>query len=70
MPRWLIPWVVPAVLVVAVTAGVIGGMTGVLAVVAAVLALLAWLRLRQNNASGERDEGDYWRISDLLRPRR
>jgi hypothetical protein len=70
MPRWLLPWLVPAVLVVAVIAGVIGGMTGLLAVVIAVLALFAWLRLRPSNATGERDELDYWRLSDLLRPRR
>jgi hypothetical protein len=70
MPRWLIPWLVPAVLVLAVAAGVIGGIWGILAVFVAMLALFARSRLRHINASGKRDDAGYWRLSDLLPPRR
>jgi hypothetical protein len=70
MPRWLIPWLVPAVLVVAVSAVVIGGIWGLVALLIAAFALLARLRLRQISVSGQRDDDNYWRLSDLLRSRR
>jgi hypothetical protein len=70
MPRWLIPWVVPVVIVVAVIAGATGGVWALVAVFIAAAAVLAWLRLRQLDAAGQRDEVSYTRLSDLLRRRR
>lgn len=70
MPRWLIPWVVPVVLVVGVIAGATVGVWALVAVFIAAAAVFAWLRLRQLDATGQRDEVSYTRLSDLLRRRR
>jgi hypothetical protein len=65
----LIPWVVPLVLVVAVIAGALGGVWALVAVFIAAAAVFAWLRLRQLDATGKRDDASYTRLSDLLRRR-
>jgi hypothetical protein len=70
MPQWLIPWLVPLILVTAVIIGIVGGIPGLLVAFVMLFAFGGWLRVRQLNVRGDRDEANYTRLSDLLRPRR
>jgi hypothetical protein len=66
----LTPWLPPLILVALVVIGIFGGIPGLVAAVGAALAFACWLRARQLKARGDRDEGNYPRLSDFLRPRR
>jgi hypothetical protein len=57
------------VLVVAVVAIALGGVWALVVVFIAVVAVFSWLRVRQLDATGDRDDVSYTRLSDLLRRR-